>query len=117
MTNFSDVSSRAMEKSELFENIVTINETWAFHYDKETKNRLQFKRPNPRQGIALAYQHLCITELFISLLFICCSKTVNKHPAIKLCKGKITAFVERNLLFGNYAITRLIPSSDFLDIR
>jgi hypothetical protein len=42
MTDFSDVSSTALEKSELFENIVTINETWAFHFDKETKDRLQF---------------------------------------------------------------------------
>jgi hypothetical protein len=117
MTNFSDVSSRALEKSELLENIVTINETWALHYDKETKDRLQFKRPNPRQEIALAYQHLYITDLFISLLFICCSKTDNKHPAIKFCKGEITAFVERNLLFENYDMTRVIPSSDFLDIR
>ena len=41
--NFSDVSSRALEKSEFFENVVTVNETWTFHYDKEKKNSLQFK--------------------------------------------------------------------------
>jgi len=29
-------------KSELFENVVTVNETWAFNYDKERKDRLQF---------------------------------------------------------------------------
>jgi hypothetical protein len=110
MTKFSDVSSTALEKSERFENIVTVNETWAFHYDKETKDRLQFKRPKPRQGIALDYQHLCITELFIFLLFIRYYKTVHKLPAIKFCKGEISAFVERNLLFENYAMTRVIPS-------
>jgi hypothetical protein len=111
--HFSDVSSRALEKSESFEKIVTINETCPFHYDKETKDRLQFKQPNPRQGIALAYQHLCITELFISLLFILYSKTVKKHPVIKFCKGEITTFVERKPLFENYAMTCVIPSSDF----
>jgi hypothetical protein len=57
-----------------FENIVNISETLAFHYDNEAKDRLQFKRPHPRQEIARAYQHISITELFVSLLFICCSK-------------------------------------------
>jgi hypothetical protein len=112
MTNFSDVLSRALEKIRVFENIVTINETWAFHFEKESTDRLQFKRPNPRQGIALAYQHLCVTELFISLLFIRCSKTANKHPAIKFCKDEIIAFVERALLFENHTMTRIIPPSD-----